>query len=148
MDPVTPTMTEARRVARLARPLPLVYISGPMSGGGKLPSGRSYVDNLRDGFEEYEELRDSRVCAPLCPMMHVVANLRRRYTWEEWLTIDLRFVEASDVVYRIGGAQCSPGAYAECLRAQQLERPIFTDRDELLAWCRSWIEERERAKER
>jgi hypothetical protein len=126
-----------------SRPIrPRVYIAGPISKG-------DLSQNINQATQAMRELI-KRGYAPLCPHLTVYAKPATTYhyfggdqeTWckatiegapgithQDWLDVDLRWVEVSDAILRLPGE--SKGADIEVAEAHRLGIPVFESIEDL-----------------
>lgn len=132
-----------------------VYIAGPITKG-------DLADNVNQATRAFVELAKAGF-APLCPHWSVYANEAVRgyvaapdgelskqvyavatangnpaMSHEDWLMVDLSWVEAADAVLRLPGD--SVGASIECRHAQQHNIPVFHSVDALVNECRATMD--------
>lgn len=115
-----------------------VYIAGPISKGDML-------HNLQQADEAFQ-LLIANGFAPLCPHWSVFhASARREndkviaeanatsgnISHQQWLEVDLRWVESADIVLRLPGD--SAGADQEVKHAQSKNIPVCFSMEELIA---------------
>ena len=124
-----------------------VYIAGPISRG-------CLMSNVNQATAAFVELAKAGL-APFCPHWSVYSKPAWREPLEaerdavlceatvhgndemshaDWLGIDLRWVEVSDVLLRLPGE--SPGADAEVAHAVVCNIPVFHTVSDVLAWDR------------
>lgn len=99
-----------------------VYISGPYSADPErcTRDAIAAADRLlRLGF------------APLVPHLKHAWITQADHSYEDWLRLDLAWVQAADVLLRLPGA--SPGADREVAHARARGIPVMRDIDQLLA---------------
>lgn len=101
----------------------VVYVSGPITLGDQAANIRAGIDAadrlMRNGF------------APICPQLSHFWHMVHPHSHDEWMAIDLAFVEASDAVVRLPGQ--SRGADLEVEHAQRLGIPVYFGTDQLFA---------------
>lgn len=112
------------------------YIAGPLTRG-------NVAVNEYLAVQAAERLRKAGF-APFCPHLFVEwEKIAPGATYEEWLAIDLAWLEVSDAVLRLPGE--SPGADRETAFAVSRGIPVFTDEMELVRhfgpqvgglWCK------------
>jgi hypothetical protein len=122
-----------------------IYIAGPISSG-------DLRANVNRGTNTHLELMRAGF-APLCPQWSVFAGgcfgtefapwapaerLPAGTTHEDWMGVDLPWVEVSDAVLRLPGE--SVGADLETAHAAAHGIPVFGSVAELVAWAdaRAW----------
>lgn len=95
---------------------PRVYVSGPITMGNR-------NHNLFQALEVHERLI---VCgfAPLNPMMTMLCPFEPRIRHDAWISVDLAWVQVSDMVLRLPGA--SKGGDQEVAYAESIGCPVYT----------------------
>lgn len=96
---------------------PRVYISGPLTIG-------NVSANIAAARDAYARLATGG-CAPWSAHLQHEATIGLGLTYEEFMEIDLAWLETADAVLRIEGT--SAGADRECRRADELGIQVFTD---------------------
>ena len=129
-----------------------VYIAGPITKG-------DLADNVNQATRAFVELAKAGF-APFCPHWSVYANEAVRgyvaapdgelskqvyavatangnpsMSHDDWLGVDLAWVECADAVLRLPGD--SVGAAIECRHAQSVNIPVYHSVESLVAECRS-----------
>lgn len=100
-----------------------IYIAGPMSKGDK-------VDNLAQALKAFRILMEKGF-APLCPQLTFFAEpFMNHFSWDNWLGIDLPFVEVCHAVIRLPGE--SKGADLEVLHANKHNVPVYHNLSRLI----------------
>jgi hypothetical protein len=100
-----------------------VYISGPITLGG-------FDLNIGLAVDAANELANHGF-APFCPHSNTfLMAVKQRRPHAEWLALDLPWVDACDVIYRIPGA--SKGADMEVARARKQGIPVVYSIGELI----------------
>jgi hypothetical protein len=66
------------------------------------------------------------------PLLSHFSNEQHERPYEDWLELDLAWLEAAHVVFRLSGS--SPGADRETAHAATLGIPVFTTGPALLEW--------------
>lgn len=100
-----------------------VYVSGPYTAPDP-------VENTHKAILAADELMDNGFI-PYVPHLTMTWHLVKPRPYEDWMTIDLAFVEVCDAVLRIPGA--SSGGDREVTYAQSLGIPVYHSIVELLA---------------
>lgn len=105
---------------------PLLYVAGPMTQGGD--HFRNVGIGLAAGVFAYR-----LGWAPIVPHYDAFTQLAMGFSgdlpisYEEWLALDFRYIEASDAVLVLPGVLPGSGTYRECLYADQIGRPRYTE---------------------
>ena len=112
----------------------IVYCSGPMTTGGNFPV------NIRRGIEVAAQLID-RGYVVISPHEKALGmEMLAPKSYEEWLTYDMKCIEASDVVLRMSDERGNPlpsaGGDREVEYARTLGRPVYYSVDTLIAGVR------------
>jgi len=68
----------------------------------------------------------------LCPHLTHFWHLIHQHSYEEWLSLDMVWLEACDGLFRLSGP--SIGADREVQRMIELDRPVFEHLEGLKAW--------------
>jgi len=97
-----------------------VYVSGPYSS--------DVTAGTRVAMEAAHILMDMGH-APFCPHLSHFLDMQRHRPYEDWLKLDLAWVDVCDAVLRLPGK--SSGADRECARAEKLGIPVYYDYGEL-----------------
>ena len=106
---------------------PLVYLAGPYTNPDP-------VENIHRAIKIADGLLD--VCTPLIPHLTGTWHMVSPKPYEEWLAIDLEYMDRCDAVYRFAGP--SSGADREVELAHEWGIPVlFTEED-----LREWIKDR------
>lgn len=102
----------------MSKPL-RVYIAGPMTNGGQ---GYN-MKRIHEAIEAYLILIEKGF-VPHCPQLTVFCDLLfpNRLSHNEWLSLDEKYINNSDVVLRLSGD--SAGADHECEYARSKGIPI------------------------
>lgn len=110
-----------------------VYISGPISNGGKLQL-HDELENVRYATELAAEFIHKGI-NPVCPHWSLLAErfVHMRISYEDWLKIDMDTIERCDAVYRISGD--SGGADREVAHAVSIGKPVFYNLLALYEWA-------------
>lgn len=69
---------------------------------------------------------------PFCPLYSHFQHMAHPRPYQDWIDIDLKWVEKCDCLLRLGGR--SPGADGEVEYATKLGKPVFYSEDELLKY--------------
>lgn len=93
---------------------PTCYVSGPMTVG-------DWDTNIRRGIDAGEEVYKAGFL-PFIPHCFEAWGKRHPKSWEDWMEIDLQWVEACDALLRIPGE--SKGADIEVAHALKLAKPV------------------------
>ena len=101
-----------------------IYLSGPITHGDP-------ERNVIVAFEMCNRLLDLGV-AVYCPHYSYYLDKLKTRPYEDWLTIDLKWVAVCDGFYRMEGY--SPGADKEEQWAFELGKPIFKSLSEVKRW--------------
>jgi hypothetical protein len=114
---------------------PRVYISGPISDGGRLPPEARMV-HVRHAMRVHIELARAGL-APLAPQLTETIEREIGETLEhrEWLDVDMPWVLCANAVLRLPGS--SVGADMECEAALEAGIPVFHSIRELVEWAKS-----------
>jgi hypothetical protein len=102
---------------------PRLYLCAPYSGNPPENTRRSITaaDRLMSlGFAVFN------------PLLSHFSNEQHERPYEDWLELDLAWLEAAHVVYRLPGP--SPGADRETAHAAALGIPVFETEPALLEW--------------
>lgn len=91
-----------------------IYVSGPYSSDP--------VAGTRTAMQATAALMDMGH-APLCPHWTLFQDLAYPRPYEDWLRIDLAWVEVADAVLRLPGQ--SSGADREVARAEHIGIPVY-----------------------
>ena len=106
---------------------PTVYIAGPMTNG----TGNCFnMKKVHEAIDTFFKLIEAGY-APHCPHLTVFCEFMEphRISYESWLDLDMTYVAASDVVFRITGD--SSGADREVAYAVSLGIPVVYTLGEL-----------------
>lgn len=95
--------------------LQYVYMSGPMSKGNLL-------DHVRAAIDASDRVMKAGGY-PFIPQLSVLWDIRSPHTYEEWIEMDLAWVERCDCVIRLPGE--SRGADMETAHAIKCGLPVF-----------------------
>ena len=101
-----------------------VYVAGPMSNGD---TGQ----HIRNAIELASWIYE-RGAIPYIPHLTHFWHMIRSHTYEEWLDMDMEWLEICDALICLPGL--SPGTDREIARARDLGIPVFTDREALAQW--------------
>lgn len=106
----------------------LIYISGPLSNGGKLDDDHQ-IKNVSVAMKAAADLMEAGFSV-ICP--HLTWYLHAVYPqpYERWIDCDLVQVSRCDAVLRIRGK--SLGSDKECLCAVDLDIPVYKTVKELI----------------
>jgi hypothetical protein len=99
-----------------------VYVAGPYTQGDT-------AVNVANAMSTATLLLDAGY-APFVPHLTHFWHLLTPRAYEDWMTLDFRWLERCDALLRLDGA--SAGADREVLHAEHLGLPIFYDVAELL----------------
>lgn len=105
-----------------------VYIAGPYTGDGTLPSRR---ENVRVAVDVASQLMDLGYDYFLPHLSHFV-DLHHQQPYEKWLKLDFVWLAQCEALLRIPGN--SPGADREVEEAHRLGIPVFYSVEELTAF--------------
>ncbi len=119
---------------------PRVYISGPISNGGKIPDDDQHAC-LPEALRVWDALMRMGM-APLCPHLTVYAHKAYPQTYEAYIESDLSWILASEAVLRISGE--SKGADIECDFAKETGIPVYHSIPELSIGVRNARDQRKR----
>lgn len=100
-----------------------VYVSGPYS--------RDPDRYVEEAITVADRLLRAGL-APLVPHLKHPWVIRYPHAYEDWIRVDLAWVQAADVVLRLPGE--SPGADREVAHARACGVPVMYSVEELLAW--------------
>lgn len=93
-----------------------IFISGPIAAGDR-------VENLAAALQAFRVLADHGF-APFCPHLSMfIAFSMPGIRYEDWMQIDLPWVEVADAVLRLPGE--SKGADQECQLALQRGLTVY-----------------------
>ena len=108
---------------------PLVYISGPYTGG------KGPVNNTARAMQLADQFFHDGIVWPHTPHLSLYQQMLSNLDYETWLEYDLDYIISSrvDGVYRMKGD--SPGADREVLEAMNAEIPVFHDIKGLYDWA-------------
>lgn len=101
-----------------------VYIASPYTLG-------DVAVNVKLQLDVYDKLMTLGF-APFAPLYSHFQHMTHPRPYEDWIKIDLVWVEACDCVLRLGGE--SKGADGEVEYAKTLDKPIFYNIDELIKY--------------
>lgn len=99
-----------------------IYIAGPYTGGDPAENTNKAIDA---GHEAMDLGLD-----PFVPHLSHFSHARRERGYEDWMKLDLAFLEVCDILWRLPGE--SPGADREAARAYELGIPVVFSRVGLL----------------
>ena len=102
---------------------PLVYIAGPYTNPDP-------VENIHRAIKIADGLLD--VCSPLIPHLSGTWHMVSPKPYEDWLALDLEYMQRCDCVYRYPGA--SSGADKEVEKAREWGIPVVFSEIELRSW--------------
>ena len=113
---------------------PKVYISGPISDGGKANADQRLC-NVRAAALVAADLI-SRGFGPMVPQLteYLERLSGQHFDHSVWMEIDLPWVECADVVLRLPGP--SKGSDIEVRHAQEIGIPVVYSVEELEEWRR------------
>lgn len=112
------------------KPKPLIYIAAPYRSDP--------IGNTRRAVNEGMALWHTGLVAVLIPHLTIVADIIAPMSANDWYGYDFDLVPHCSAVFRLSGD--SEGADRECELARIHKIPVFTDRDELVAWATGWVE--------
>ena len=92
----------------------LIYVAGPMTHD--YPSALKMALNVGNQLVELGHL-------PFFPQLLVTWDLYSPRTYEEWMSLDFRYILKCDALYRVSGL--SPGADREVHFAEQHGIPVY-----------------------
>ena len=98
-----------------------IYIAGPITKGDK-------IDNLSQALKAFRCLA-AMGYAPMCPQLSMFTEPFFKLEHNDWLEIDLPWVECADALLRLPGA--SLGADIETRHAGRHVVPVFGSIDDL-----------------
>jgi hypothetical protein len=98
-----------------------VYIASPYTKG-------NVAVNVKNQFDCYAKLQDLGY-APFAPLTSHFNEMFHPRPYEQWIELDLTWVEVCDCVLRLSGL--SSGADGEVKFAKQLGKPVFYSIEEL-----------------
>ena len=101
-----------------------IYIAGPITVGDT-------TANIHNAIRACSQLIDAGF-APFCPHLWSFVHLLEPREYEDWLALDLIWLEQCEAVLRLPGE--SPGADRETARADELGLPVFKTITDLLIW--------------
>ena len=99
----------------------IVYIASPYTLG-------DVAVNVKLQLDLVDELMD-RGYVPFAPLYSHFQHMAHPRPYEDWINIDLKWVEICDCVLRVGGA--SKGADNEVAHAKSLGKPVYYSMEEL-----------------
>jgi|SRR5215469_6716326 len=102
---------------------PRVYIASPYTFGDK-------EGNVLRSMHAADKLLELGF-APYCPLLNHYQDAMFPRSYEDWLALDLRYLEACCAVIRLAGP--SAGAGIEVRHARRLDIPVFYSLRTLLA---------------
>jgi hypothetical protein len=89
-----------------------VYVAGPYTGG-----------DVERNVKRAMDVADALTAAGHAPFVPHLYHFLRKRSYDDWLRIDMAWLEKSDVMVRIPGK--SKGADVEELRAKELGVPVL-----------------------
>lgn len=92
-----------------------VYIAGPYTKG-------DVVENVRNAVLAGDEVFEAGYFPYIPHLSHLWHTIRLR-PWEDWMALDLQWIEACDALIRIPGE--SKGADMEVVHARKHVIPVF-----------------------
>lgn len=95
------------------------YIAGPYSA----PTPEAVERNVWAAIDAWHKLRDAGF-VPFCPHLSHYLEARRPRRYEDWMEWDSKWLDACDIVVRIGGA--SPGAEREVAQAHEAGMAVYS----------------------
>jgi hypothetical protein len=101
-----------------------VYVAGPYTKG-------DVAVNVKRAMDMALELLDGGY-APYCPHLTHFLHIHYPHAYDEWLALDLEWLECCEAVVRLPGE--SAGADREVARAIELGLPVFSGYADLSAW--------------
>lgn len=99
-----------------------VYIASPYTKG-------DIAVNVKRQIDAVDQLMNLGF-APFAPLYSHFQHIVHPRPYQDWLAVDLEWVEVCDCVLRLDGE--SAGADAEVAKAQSLSIPVFYSIEELL----------------
>ena len=102
-----------------------VYIAAPYSLGDAFANVRGAID--------IAEILRAKGYQVFVPHLFAFWNFIHPHSWQEWMALDLAWLERCDVLFRVPGE--SLGAEWEVERARELGIPVVASLEELEAWC-------------
>ena len=102
-----------------------IFVSGPYT----LPD---CAVNVRNAILATGSLMDVGFL-PYCPHLSHFVHLLLPHSYEQWMALDLAWLESCDAVLRLPGE--SPGADRETARARELGIPVFHSFETLCEWA-------------
>ena len=108
---------------------PTVYIAGPMTNG---TGGSFNMEKIHEAIEVFFRLIELGY-APHCPHLTVFCEFMQphRIKYEQWISLDMTYVEQSDAVFRVPGD--SKGADREVVFATAQGVPVVGSFEALAA---------------
>ena len=103
-----------------------VYVAGPYTAPDP-------AVNVRVAMEAAHRLMDMGH-APYCPHLSHYLHIHRPRPYEEWMELDLAWVERCDCLLRLPGY--SPGADREVENAEKIGIPVFESVEQIEEWLR------------
>lgn len=116
------------------KPLPVVYIAGPIT----IPDP---VENTHEAVLIADGLYTSGVCVPVVPHLTLTWHLIKPHKPAFWYQYDTFLLRKCDGLLRLPGV--SVGADLEIATANRWEIPVFfwegwTEQQVFMDWCSSW----------
>ena len=102
-----------------------VYVAGPYTGG-------DVTLNLRTAVLVGQEIYENLGVIPFVPHLYNLWHTVQPGPYEQWMELCFAWIARCDALLRIPGE--SPGADREMEVARELDKPVFTSRDDLAAW--------------
>jgi nucleoside 2-deoxyribosyltransferase len=99
-----------------------VYIASPYNKGNKINNVKMQMI-MGDVLIKFGFL-------PFVPLLFHFQHYHHPLSYEEWMAIDLAWLETCDCVFRLNGE--SPGADREVSRAKELGIPVFYSIEQLI----------------
>lgn len=100
------------------------YIASPYTKG-------DIAVNVKLQLDVFAELMDAGFI-PFAPLYSHFQHMAHPRPYEQWIKLDLAWVEVCDCVLRLGGE--SSGADGEVEYAKSLDKPVFYSIEELKAY--------------
>lgn len=124
----------------MSKELPWVYIASPYTKGDP-------AINVRSSMMFFNNLLESQLCVPICPLWAHFQHLSYPHPYETWADYSINLASRCDAMLR-APAICSrlgylvtesKGADEEEAYFKRIGRPVFTSLPPLESWCASWI---------
>jgi hypothetical protein len=108
---------------------PLVYIAGPYTRPDP-------VENTHAVIRLASDLVDEGTVTPFVPHLTLLWHIVSPRPLDFWYEYDVATLARCDAVFRMPGE--STGADKEVEFAEAASVPVFTDRERLMEWARTW----------